>query len=480
MIATTIQPHPYQARMPDLFRAEFGRGNKRAIGCMPTGAGKTITGMLMAAAALERGKTVMWVADRRILVQQAEQTAQRCGIDPVVLMARHRHDDGNDDWRHPWTVVSKDTLAARDDRIMITEPDLVFVDECHRGGAEVLRRFPDAFVVGWTATPHSENRGMRDDGWQAIVQPVTYAELQDCGVLVPCRVFGPEGNHGCLVGPLVGHWEQYRDRPTIAFFGTVAAAQAGAHEWRAAGYEADCVHADTPDDERERMYDALAAGRLNVLTSMGVLREGFDCPNVSCIVQAHSTESIVRYRQEVGRGLRAAPGKADCVLLDHGGNFDRFGSPDADLDWPLESRNVSSDLEERARRAEVNAACPRCGARFKFHLSKCPSCGHQRIKPIIPAGYEMVRGELVEKRPMAADFSQSRKKTFGLLFGLANSPRRFTWRQAWTIARQKGMQPDPSCFPPSNRWGEVLLKHDVLDAYRNQPGDSHPQEWREA
>ena len=72
---------------------------------------------------------------------------------------------------------------------------------------------------------------------------------------------------------------------------------------------------------------------VQVLVSVDLFSEGFDCPDVEFIQMARPTLSLAKYLQMVGRGLRAHKGKACCTIIDNVGLYRAFGLPSADRDW---------------------------------------------------------------------------------------------------------------------------------------------------
>lgn len=94
---------------------------------------------------------------------------------------------------------------------------------------------------------------------------------------------------------------------------------------RGMGVAAEAVSGETPEAERREILRRFADGDIRVVTNAQVLTEGFDVPEVSCILMARPTKSRALYQQAVGRGLRPAPwaGKADCLILDVVGNSER-------------------------------------------------------------------------------------------------------------------------------------------------------------
>ena len=110
--------------------------------------------------------------------------------------------------------------------------------------------------------------------------------------------------------------ELARDRRTIAFCVTVNHARNLAHALNALGVPAGIVHGAMPARARAQALADFRAGRIQVLTNVGVLTEGFDDPGVSCVAMARPTRSEGLYAQCVGRGTRLHPGKTDCLILD--------------------------------------------------------------------------------------------------------------------------------------------------------------------
>ena len=127
-------------------------------------------------------------------------------------------------------------------------------------------------------------------------------------------------------------------RRAICFAVTVQHARNLAHAFTTAGIPAAFVCGQTPLCERKRLYTALRRGEIKVLTNVQVLCEGFDEPLVDCVIMARPTQSRALYVQAIGRGLRLAPVKRDCVILDLTDNC---------LKHRLEPQNLSKALGRR-------------------------------------------------------------------------------------------------------------------------------------
>ena len=85
------------------------------------------------------------------------------------------------------------------------------------------------------------------------------------------------------------------------------------------------VYGDMDKREREKVISGFKAGRIRIIFNVRVLSTGFDYTGIDCIILGISTASIALYYQIVGRATRIDPGKRDALIVDLGGNFDRFG-----------------------------------------------------------------------------------------------------------------------------------------------------------
>jgi DNA repair protein RadD len=222
--------------------------------------------------------------------------------------------------------------------------DIIVVDEAHHVRARtymrILELYPNAIVIGLTATPvRGDGRG-RGNVFEVPVECPSVAELIDAGYLVGTKVYAPSlpdlrgvrverddyveaqlaqrMDNAKLVGDAVEHWLRFAERrQTVVFATTVAHSLHIRDEFRRAGVLAEHIDGTTPTEERDAILARLAAGQVEVVCNAMVLTEGWDQPSVSCLVLARPTKSLGLYRQMVGRALRPAPGKTDALILDH-------------------------------------------------------------------------------------------------------------------------------------------------------------------
>ena len=392
----------------------------------PTGAGKTVVFAAVCASAVAKGKRVLILAHRRELVRQAGEKLAAAGVAFAVLAPGHAYDPDClvqvASVQFLASVLKKDPSDPR-----ATGYDLVIPDECHHAVSHGYRAIFDAnrrgAVLGVTATPERlDGRGLgrRASGpFAALVLGPTVAQLQDAGHLCRARVYAPPGggpdlrgvrrvagDYGAgqlaevmgkpqLVGDAVEHYRRHADGlPALAFCASVAHAKAVAEAFRAAGYRAAAADGSMRAADRDAAIGGLSNGSVQVLACCDLVSEGLDVPGVACVVLLRPTASLCLHVQQVGRGLRPAPGKPFLVVLDHAGNTGRHGLPDEAHTWSLEGRTV------RNRTAPAVSQCPSC---YALHRPGpvCPACDFAYPKTVAGRSrvLRQVGGDLVETRP---------------------------------------------------------------------------------
>jgi DNA repair protein RadD len=287
--------------------------------------------------------------------------------------------------------------------------DLMLVDECHlispsestmyRRLIDALRRYNPAMrVVGWTGT------AFRGDGiwltqqglFSHVAARVTMAELLAAGYLAPLtsapvetqistdgvRLTGNDyttsalaavSDKADLVRQACAELARLAaDRKKwLVFAVTVAHAHHLADELaNAHGIACAVVSADTPKAEREALIQRFRRGQLRALVNVAVLTTGFDAPEVDCIALLRATKSPVLYVQIAGRGMRTAPGKADCLWLDFTTTTALLGPVDA-----IKGRRRPPAREGDAQRGAPFKHCDACGNPQPAAAPACSHCG---------------------------------------------------------------------------------------------------------
>lgn len=348
-------------------------------------------------------KRALVLAHTREIIRQTSRKLHEHGVEHGVILAGFatRPDE-------PVQVASVQTLharAIRSNRMELPPADLILLDECHHAPATtyrtIINAYPEAVVVGLTATPcRGDGRGLGGI-FEAIVECPQVAELIEQKWLVRTKVFAPvnpdltgvESRAGDyveaqlaermdrtnLVGDIVTHWHRYAQRgKTVCFATSVAHSIHIRDEFLKAGVPAEHIDGALPKTERDAVLSRLAAGDLDVVTNYMVLTEGWDMPEVSCCILARPTKKMGLYRQMVGRVLRPAPGKTNAIILDHSGAVFRHGFVEDHVEWQLDpdKRSVSPQHVTRIKRGYFSRLleCSQCRA-IRVAGERCQHCG---------------------------------------------------------------------------------------------------------
>ena len=207
---------------------------------------------------------------------------------------------------------------------------------------EVLAAYPEAWVLGVTATPlRLDGKGLGDI-YEALVCGKQVAELEELGFLARSAVYttpAPDlsrikmlaGDYtpgalaavmsdGTLIGNAVEHWLKYASgQPTIAFGVSVAHSKLIELRFIEAGIPAAHIDGKSSDDDRRAAIEGLRTGAILVLCNCGLISEGVDLPLLGAVIMLRPTRSLALYLQMVGRALRPGIGKR-AIILDHAGN----------------------------------------------------------------------------------------------------------------------------------------------------------------
>ena len=447
---------PYQQRDLDAVRAAM-REYDSVLLVQPTGAGKGTLASFIVHSAVAKGKRCLFLVNRRTLVHDMSMRLDRLGIEHGVIM-------GDDPRRKPWLsthVASIDTLHRRE---TLPVADLLIVDETHFAvsptWAKVLDRYKGVKRLHMTATPiRLDGRGL-EEICDVMVMGPSVQELINLGFLVPSVVFAPprpvntghvkktagDFNQGALaqvcdtaklVGDIVQHWQRHAsERKTAVFAVDQKHAKHIQEQFNTAGIECAYVDAETPDDERQAIWDSLDTGTCRIVSSVGVISYGWDHPIVSCVVLARPTTSVGLHLQQIGRGSRPAPNKANLLVLDHAGNTHRHGFYEQERLWSLTGKALKEDEEK----SESPYTCVVCRAVFRRGPLNCPYCGaavvvqHRDIK--------IVKGDLEElSRTQTADKWQKipldKQETMYRKFVLIGQQRGYSPK--WAPVRFKSM-----------------------------------------
>ena len=353
-----IKLFDYQEDMKERIEKAL-RLHQSVMAQMPTGTGKTylLTAVIDSFVSNNPMEKVWIVAHRRELVSQIDETVRKF----------HSYSASNtSSLLSSVKAMSIQWLMRHYDEIE-EEPGMIVIDEAHHALAKTYKkmweRFPKAKFLGLTATPCRLNGKGFTDLFDVLVQSWGVPEFISKGRLatydfvsikpdgVTQRLIdslqkrGADGdyqnkemdmllNKKPSIERLYRSLEEYgKDRKGIVYAINISHAQKITKLYQENGVKAIAIDSKTPDTERQQDIEAFKKGDIQVLVNVDIFSEGFDCPDVEFVQLARPTLSLAKYLQMVGRGLRVAKGKKNCVIIDNVGLYRVFGLPSQVWNW---------------------------------------------------------------------------------------------------------------------------------------------------
>ena len=353
-----IKLFDYQEDMKERIEKAL-RLHRSVMAQMPTGTGKTylLTAVIDSFVSNNPMEKVWIVAHRRELVSQIDETVRKF----------HSYSASNtSSLLSSVKAMSIQWLMRHYDEIE-EEPGMIVIDEAHHALAktykEMWERFPKAKFLGLTATPCRLNGKGFTDLFDVLVQSWAVPEFISKGRLatydfvsiksdgVTQRLIdslqkrGADGdyqnkemdmllNKKPSIERLYWSLEEYaKDRKGIVYAINISHAQKITKLYQEHGLKTIAIDSKTPVTERQQDIEAFKKGDIQVLVNVDIFSEGFDCPDVEFVQLARPTLSLAKYLQMVGRGLRVAKGKKNCVIIDNVGLYRVFGLPSQVWNW---------------------------------------------------------------------------------------------------------------------------------------------------
>ena len=363
------------------------KGKKSCIMALPTGAGKTVMMTEWARKNAKFGKRTLIIVDREELVFQTDKNLEdvsimKAGYDKLFKPNALIH------------IVMLQTAYARQKMLLDMDFDYIFFDEVHQYYDGLMYKaitdaFPNAKIIGVSATP-IDNKGYLLPGFDDCINDLQLQDLIDLGYLVKPNYYSLSNYSIDLskihitngdfnideldnmminfdrLDKIYNEWSKIaNDKKTIAFCSSIKQAEATCKYFSEKGVVCACLHSKS--NNRESVLAALKNGLIQIVFNVGILVAGFDEPTVNCIMFLNPTKILRRYIQQAGRGLRLAPNKTECLMLDFAGltslhgfcNDLRFYTP------------APPETEYKYKE------CPECGNILPKHMKKCDVCGYE-------------------------------------------------------------------------------------------------------
>ena len=353
-----IKLFDYQEDMKERIEKAL-RLHRSVMAQMPTGTGKTylLTAVIDSFVSNNPMEKVWIVAHRRELVSQIDETVRKF----------HSYFASNtSSLLSSVKAMSIQWLMRHYDEIE-EEPGMIVIDEAHHALAktykEMWERFPNAKFLGLTATPCRLNGKGFTDLFDVLVQSWGIPDFISKGRLATydfvsiksdgmtqrlidsLQKRGADGdyqnkemdmllNKKPSIERLYQSLEEFgKDRKGIVYAINISHAQKITKLYQEHGVKAIAIDSKTPATERQQDIEAFKKGDIQVLVNVDIFSEGFDCPDVEFVQLARPTLSLAKYLQMVGRGLRVAKGKKNCVIIDNVGLYRVFGLPSQVWNW---------------------------------------------------------------------------------------------------------------------------------------------------
>lgn len=374
-----MELRPYQLDLVNNARAALAEGNHAVCCVLGCGGGKSVIQGTIAAMATTRKNNVLFLVHRKELCQQIAGTFTACDVDFSKC-----------------SVMMVQTACRRLGKL--NKPALIIVDECHHALSnsylKVLKYFPGALVLGFTATPQRLGTGGLGEVFDKLIESVSTKWLIEHHYLAPYHYYGVQladatklhtkhgdydkaeveelMNRSAIFGSAVENWLKLaKDKKTIVYCSSIETSKNTVKAFLDAGVIAAHLDGATPKAERDRVVSEFRSGKIKVLSNVDLFGEGFDVPDCEAVVLLRPTKSLTLHVQQSMRSMRYDPNNPDkvAIILDHVGNYRLHGLPDDEREWTLESKTKKKQDEAPIK------TCPQCFSVMPKQANKCPYCG---------------------------------------------------------------------------------------------------------
>lgn len=336
---------------------------------MPTGTGKTrlFTSLINDINEYSKKKKepvkILIIAHRTELIKQIVERLQEYKVPCGMIAGREERN-----YKLPVQVASIQTLTHPNnlEAAKKLKAQFIIIDEAHHVLALTYKKlwelYPESKKLGVTATPWRMNHQSFLDLFDSLICSMPIKDFIKQGFLSPYKYYSLKENSfiqktideikldrfgeyseksmeekmdiGSIRAQLLKSYLSFaKGKKGIIYAINIKHASHISQEYRAAGYRTVSIDSQTPASQRDKYVDDFKKGKIDIIVNVDIFSEGFDCPDIEFIQLARPTRSLVKYLQQVGRGLRPVENKENCIILDNVGMYSRFGLPDEIRDW---------------------------------------------------------------------------------------------------------------------------------------------------
>lgn len=357
---------------------------------MPTGTGKTrlftsiISDIKAWGVLTQTEPKILIIAHRVELIEQISENLDRYKVTYGIIAGGKERN-----LRSQVQVASIQTITHRTNRDVANSLgfDYIIIDEAHHSTANSYKKlwelYPNAKKLGVTATPWRMNHLGFTSIYDKLLVSKSIKEFINEGWLAPYCYYSIKNNSNirqdiCGIDEFdiegdykVSALEQVMDKVSIranlldSYLKFVKGKKGIIYsisrkhsdhiceEYKRAGINIVRIDSETPREERRTYVQRFRNGQIDIIVNVDIFSEGFDCPDIEFIQLARPTKSLVKYLQQVGRGLRPTSNKSKCIILDNVGSHIEFDLPNADRDWKAEFEGIPTHRKKRGMSANI-------------------------------------------------------------------------------------------------------------------------------
>jgi DNA repair protein RadD len=392
---------PYQQKAIDATFDYLKGGGKHPLLALPTAAGKTyVIGGIIDRALREGYEHILILSHVKEIIKQDKE-----GVEKVVNRDVAIYSAGFEVKQINKLTVAGIQSAYRKPELF-AHFDMIIIDECHLISPnsesmyqQFLAGMTDIPRIGLTATPFRLKEGyiygpdkmfdgiaydltsmekfnqlIRDGYLSNLTTKATGTKLITEGVKITAGDFNEkalaEANNrmeittACIDEIIAKGADR---KKWLAFAIDIAHAESIAEVFCSKGVKAAVLHSKMEED-RDQVIRRFKDGEFRCLVNVNILTTGFNVPDIDLVALLRPTQSPVLHVQTIGRGMRVAPGKHDCLILDFAGNISRLG--------PINDVRVTRKRKGKGGGAMVKE-CPQCSELVHLRVEICPACGHK-------------------------------------------------------------------------------------------------------
>ena len=326
-----IELRPYQRSLKKKAREAF-RIYKRIILLAPCGGGKTVIAASIMQDAINKKKKVWFIVHRAELMKQANDTLERYGIPKKNI-----------------EVYMVQSLAHKLNKIYEI-PDLIIVDECQHSSSvtykKIIDKYPDAYILGLSATPTRLTGKPLGDVYETIVSEITAKQLINMKYLADYDYYAPEldidlgnvkmqaGDYNVqdidnimskskIFGDIIKTYKKIADnKKTILYCANIDYSKKMEKLFTENGYNIKHFDGTTSEKERKKIVEDFRNNKIQMLTNVDLIGEGFDVPDCECVLLLRPTQSLNLFIQSSTRCLRRN-GDKRAIIIDFVNNVQR-------------------------------------------------------------------------------------------------------------------------------------------------------------